>query len=89
MTRLSPKTETAHDMKEKNDMDTITLKTPTISCAHCEAAIKKAVGALPGAGAVRVDLSAKLVTVAYDGKSVTPAVIQAAIEDQGYEVTAT
>ncbi len=69
-------------------MEKITLKTPGISCSHCEAAIKKAVGALPGALTVKVDLSAKVVTVDYDGASVSPAAIQTAIEEQGYEVAA-
>jgi copper chaperone len=68
-------------------METLTLKTPGISCSHCEAAITKAVAALSGTGKVEVDLSAKIVTVAYDGKVVTPAAITAAIEEQGYEVT--
>ncbi|MBN2353653.1 MAG: heavy-metal-associated domain-containing protein [Spirochaetales bacterium] len=67
-------------------MDTITLKTPGITCSHCEAAIKKAVGALHGAGTVDVDLASKLVTVAYDEKILNPAAIRAAIEEQGYEV---
>jgi copper chaperone len=75
-------------VKEKNDMESIVLKTPGISCSHCEAAIKKAVGALPGAGQVKVDLASKLVTVDYDGRAVNPADIRAAIEDQGYEVVA-
>jgi copper chaperone len=67
-------------------MESITLKTPGISCSHCEMTIKKAVGNLPGTGTVDVNLSAKLVTVAYDAQAVTPAAIKAAIEEQGYDI---
>ncbi len=66
-------------------MESIILKAPGISCSHCEAAIKKAVGELGGAGKVDVDLEAKLITVEYNGDDVTPDAIRAAIEAQGYE----
>jgi copper chaperone len=69
-------------------MESITLKTPGITCSHCEAAIKKAVGGLTGAGTVDVDLATKLVTVVYDGGSLNPVDIKTAIEAQGYDVIA-
>jgi copper chaperone len=67
-------------------METITLKAPGISCAHCEAAISSAVNKLTGVNSVTVDVSAKLVSVTYNPQELTPAEIKTAIEDQGYEV---
>jgi copper chaperone len=67
-------------------METITMKAPGISCAHCQAAISGAVGKLPGAENVSVDIADKLVTVTFDPLTLTPERIKAAIEDQGYDV---
>lgn len=55
-----------------------------MSCAHCVASITSAVSPLPGVTAVDVALEAG--TVRVDG---TPdvAVVSAAIEDAGYDVT--
>ena len=53
-------------------------------CAHCEAAVKKAVTAV-GVADVSVDLAGKTVTCAYDAP-VTLEKIKAAIVDAGYEV---
>ena len=57
-----------------------------MSCEHCVKAIKKAVGALPGTGAVNVDLKAKTVSVEHDPAQTAVDRIKAEIEDQGYDV---
>ena len=67
-------------------MESITLRTPDISCAHCEAAISTAVKKLEGVDNVKIDLSAKLVTVAYDAQKLTVGKIKETIEGQGYNV---
>jgi copper chaperone len=57
---------------------------PGISCGHCEAAIKREVGAVDGVSAVEVDIDSKLVTVrgeALDGDDIV-----AAIDEAGYDV---
>ena len=67
-------------------MESIVLKTPGISCSHCQAAITGAVGRLAGASDVKVDLSAKAVTVTFDPALLSPDAIKEAIEGQGYDV---
>lgn len=56
-----------------------------MTCGHCVKAVTGAVQAIPGAGAVRVDLASGAVEV--DG-SPDPASVRAAIEEEGYEVLA-
>jgi copper chaperone len=63
-----------------------TLSVQGMSCSHCEAAVKKAVGALNGVEKVGVDLNGKKVTVDYDSEKVSLQTIKDAIEDQGYDV---
>jgi copper chaperone len=63
-----------------------TLSVQGMSCSHCEASIKKAVGALNGVDKVTVDLNGKKVTVDYDQEKVSLQSIKDAIEDQGYDV---
>lgn len=67
-------------------METQTLKVEGMSCAHCENAVKTAVGALSGVDSVTVDLAAKTVTVVFDNGAVGSDAIKSAIEDQGYDV---
>lgn len=66
--------------------ETKVLKVEGMSCSHCENAVKKAAGALPGVESVSVDLRGKSVTVVFDNEKVSLAQIEEAIEDQGYEV---
>lgn len=57
-----------------------------MSCSHCENAVKKAVGSLPGVEKVTVDLPGKTVTVEYEDGKVTLREMEDAITDQGYDV---
>jgi copper chaperone len=66
--------------------ETSILSVPGMSCSYCEAAIKKAVGALNGVDKVSVDLSSKKVTVDYDQEKVGLKAIKDAIEDQGHDI---
>ncbi|MDR3347991.1 MAG: copper ion binding protein [Acidaminococcales bacterium] len=63
------------------------LKVEGMSCEHCVAAVKKAVGALSGVTAVSVDLNGKSVTVEHD-PAADKAALTNAIEEQGYDVLA-
>jgi copper chaperone len=63
-----------------------TLTVSGMSCSHCEASVKKAVGSLDGVDTVSVDLGEKKVTVEFDPDKVKIKQIEAAIEDQGYDV---
>ena len=67
-------------------MEKIVLNVEGMSCAHCENAIKKAVGALDGVSEVAVDLANKKVTVQYNHEKVAVENIKSEIEEQGYDV---
>jgi len=67
-------------------VETKMIKVEGMSCSHCENAVRKAVGSLPGVENVAVDLKGKSVTVAFDNEKVSLSQIREAIEDQGYDV---
>lgn len=54
-----------------------------MTCAHCEAAVRAEVGAVPGVTGVAVDLATGRVTVR--GRGVAAAAVRAAIAEAGYE----
>lgn len=62
------------------------LNVEGMSCGHCEASVKKAVGALAGVDEVDVDLKGKSVSVKFDPEKVSLNAIKEAIEEQGYDV---
>ena len=57
-----------------------------MSCGHCKMAVEKEVKALPGMLSAAVDLSAKSLTVEYDGDKTNPAAIRMAVEEAGFTV---
>lgn len=57
-----------------------------MSCMHCVASVKKAVGALNGVDKVDIDLENKKVYVEFDPERVSFETIKNTIEDQGYDV---
>ena len=61
------------------------LKVAGMSCMHCSARVEKALNALEGVQA-KVDLEKGEATVTLSGE-VEDAVLKAAVEDAGYEVT--
>jgi copper chaperone len=63
--------------------ETLTYSVPGVHCAHCEAAIKQEVGAVPGVETVDVDLDAKEVTI--NGSGLEDARLRAAIDEAGYD----
>jgi copper chaperone len=65
-------------------MSTLTYSVPSVSCAHCQAAITEEVSVLAGVEAVDVDLETKTVTVT--GDPLDDEAIIAAIDEAGYEV---
>jgi copper chaperone len=62
------------------------LNVPSVSCNHCKMAIESAVGALSGVEQVDVDVSGKSVAVDFDAADVSLDDIEAAVQDEGYEV---
>ena len=67
-------------------MEKIIINVEGMSCSHCVNAVTKAVGGLDGVSDVKVDLEAKTAAVDYDSDKVTPEIIKAAIEEEGYYV---
>jgi copper ion binding protein len=64
-----------------------TLTAPDISCGHCVATVKDALGALSGVSSVEANDLTKRVEVAYDPSRVSLAQIEAAMDEAGYPVT--
>ena len=64
----------------------IVLNVPSVSCNHCKMAIEGAVGALAGVQSVAVDVDAKSVAVDFEAGDVTLETIEAAVQEEGYEV---
>jgi copper chaperone CopZ len=64
-------------------MQTITYSVPGMHCGHCEAAVSRELGAVPGVSGVDVDLDSKLVTVR--GEELHEETLVAAIDEAGYD----
>ena len=63
-----------------------TLTAPDISCGHCEATVKQAVGSLNGVSRVEASADTQQVVVAFDPRRVSLAQIEAALDEAGYPV---
>ena len=63
-----------------------TLTAPDISCGHCEATVKKAIGGLPGVSQVEANADTKQVVVAFDSSRVSLDRIEATLEEAGYPI---
>lgn len=61
-----------------------TLSVPDMSCNHCKATVEAALGAVPQAGSVTVDLTSRKVEVA--GPAPAAALIEA-LDKAGYPAT--
>jgi len=62
------------------------LNVPTVSCNHCKMAIEGAVKVIDGVSCVDVDVQAKSVTVDFDADTVSLETVEAAVQEEGYEV---
>jgi len=67
-------------------MEHVTLTAPDISCGHCVATVKEAVGALAGVASVEADPSSKRVEIDFDPGRVSLTEIEAALDEAGYPV---
>jgi copper chaperone len=61
-----------------------TLSIPDMSCGHCKATVESALGAVPQAGAVKVDLTSR--TVEVTGPAPTAELLKA-LDAAGYPAT--
>ena len=64
----------------------VTVTAPDISCGHCVATVKDAVGGLAGVASVEADPSTKRVEIEFDPGRVSLAQIEAALDEAGYPV---
>ncbi len=62
------------------------LNVPTVSCSHCKMAIESAVKQVNGVSCVDVDIEAKSVTVDFDPDAVSLETVEAAVQEEGYDV---
>ena len=67
-------------------MEQVTLVAPDISCGHCVATVRGAVGALGGVQRVEADADTKQVEVEFDPSRVSLPQIEAALDEAGYPV---
>jgi copper ion binding protein len=67
-------------------MEHVTVTAPDISCAHCVATVKEAVGALPGVASIEADPESKRVEIDFDPGRVSLAQIAAALDEAGYPI---
>ncbi len=63
-----------------------TLTAPDISCGHCVASVKEAVGALGGVTSVEASEVTKQVMISYDPNLVSIDRIEGALSEAGYPV---
>lgn len=61
-----------------------TLSVPDMSCGHCKATVESALGAVPKAGEIKVDLGARMVEVTGPAPS---AELLEALDAAGYPAT--
>ena len=67
-------------------MTEATYSVTGMTCDHCVRAVEGEVGKIAGVASVTVDLAAGQVTLRSE-EPVDPAVVRAAVEEAGYEVT--
>lgn len=67
-------------------MEHATVTAPDISCGHCVATVKDAVGALAGVASVEANADTKRVDIDFDPGRVSLAQIEAALDEAGYPV---
>ena len=77
--------DTASPSEEEDGMTALFIEIEGMSCAHCTAAVERALSAVPGVTKVEVSLDPPVARV--EGQAPTDA-LQAAVEEAGYEVFA-
>jgi len=69
-------------------MSKTALRVPEMTCDMCRTAIEGALDGLPGVTSVTVDVETKLVTIEHNDSLAPISQLSAAIQDEGYDVTA-
>jgi copper chaperone len=84
LTRL---TENKRGNAMTENMKTVVLTVPDISCDHCVATINRTIGALEGVSTVDASSEAKIVTITFDPDDTSEAHIHEVLEEEGYPVS--
>ena len=64
----------------------VTVTAPDISCGHCVATVKEAVGALQGVASVEADADTKRIEIDFDPGRVSLTEIELVLDEAGYPV---
>jgi copper chaperone CopZ len=67
------------------NVQSLTLTAPEMTCGHCEAAVRREVGAVDGVTDIRVDLASKEIVVS--GSGLDRDAVVGAIDEAGFDVT--
>lgn len=65
-------------------MTTRTFAVQGMTCAHCQAAVTKALKGVPGVTSAEVDLQRKQAKVGYDADRISVDALAKAVKDAGY-----
>ncbi len=65
-------------------MTTQTFRVQGMTCAHCQAAVTKALRGVPGVASAEVDLAKAQAKVGYDPAKVSVGQLTKAVEEAGY-----
>ncbi len=69
-------------------MERRVIQVSGMSCSHCNEAVKRAVGRLPGISFVDADYRENKVVIEYDPGATDLEAVYRAIEEEGYQVVA-
>ena len=64
----------------------VTVTAPDISCGHCVATVKEAVGALQGVASVEADADTMRIEIDFDPGRVSLTEIELVLDEAGYPV---
>jgi len=68
-------------------MQTLTLEINGMTCDHCAQRVEKALRAVKGVSAVRVERESGKAIVTFDSAAATPDALEAAVRKSGYQPT--
>ena len=67
-------------------MESVTILVKGMTCEHCQAAVKGAIGGVAGVSAAEVDLEGGKAEVSFDGAVAKVADLEKAVVEAGFEV---
>jgi copper chaperone len=74
------------EKRVSSTIEQVVLTAPDISCGHCVATVKEAVGALEGVQSVDASTETKQIRVIFNPSQVSQVSIELALDEAGYPV---